>query len=96
MSDDDYLVEVVLDGADDLRNHSCSVGRGLYLAPSASRPRRKIKRSYRSLFHFPKPGYRIAMGRTDVGYLVGVGRTGYLNASAIFSLSRLYRTQQRL
>ena len=46
--------------------------------------------------HPDLPRLRLALGRADVGHLVGVGRAAHLGAGAVLSLSRLHRAGERL
>ena len=46
--------------------------------------------------HADLPRHRLAVGRADVGHMVGVGRAAHLGAGAVLPLSRLYRAGERL
>ena len=46
--------------------------------------------------HARLPGHRLALGRADVGHLVGVGCAADLGAGAVLPLSRLYRAGERV
>ena len=45
---------------------------------------------HRSDVHFSFPGYRFAMGKADVGNMVGLGRSPDLDADSAVSLHRVY------
>ena len=66
------------------------------LAPSAGRYRGAQRGAARRRLHPALPRHRLAVGRADVGHLVGVGRAAHLGAGAVLPLSRLHRAGERL
>ena len=69
---------------------------GADLAPPAGACDRPRRGADRRLLHHRLPCHRNALGQTDVGPLVGLGRPPDLRADPAVPLSRLYRARERL
>src|SRR4029453_15164080 len=62
------------------------IGSPLSRHPLSARPGQDPSPSAPPLF-FPPPGHRLAVGKADVGHLLGVGRAAHLHARAVPALS---------